>query len=198
MNAIAQTPQYEGVADRICKLLGQGIQASMIAHAVGCDQSYISQLMSEDAFKERVQELKFLALSDATNRDEKLNALEDSAIKIVEEKLSYGSHVFKTASEATRALSMINALKRRGAAADGASSINQNSVVVNLVMPTHITNKFMDTVTMDVNNQIIKVADTDLVTMQSGTLENSLNTIGGNNEHSKSSQQRLSNLDKFF
>lgn len=174
--------QITGLQDRICKLLGQGIEPARVASAVGCEQSYISQLLSDEHFKSRVQSLKLDMLQAATERDERLNGLEDKLIKKVDESLANPLQ-FRTGIEQVRALSMVNNLKRRGANTDGAVTM-QNNTIVQLVLPTHIINKFANKeYQLDINNQVIQAGEQTLVTMQSGSLESMIG--GASNELSK-------------
>ena len=174
--------QLTGLQDRICKLLGQGIEAGRVASALGCEQSYISQLLADDQFKERVQSLKLDLLQAATERDERINSLEDKLIKKVDDALANPLQ-FRTGMEQVRALSMVNNLKRRGANNDGAIT-QQNNTIVQLVLPTHIVNKFANKdYQLDINNQVIQAGEQSLVTMQSGSLE--LMIGAPNNELSK-------------
>lgn len=191
---------FDGLADRICKLLGQGIQASAVAASLGCEPSYISQLMADDAFKGKVQELKFAALTEATERDNRLNKLEDKMVDRIEKDVEHNPLAFKNTMERVRALSLVNNMKRRGASADGAANINSTNVVT-LILPTQIINRFSANsanVKLDINNQVIGVGDQDLITMQSGSLErlvgdtsNSNKELGDNNEHSNNSKIRF-------
>lgn len=158
--------EYEGLQGRICKLLGQGIEAHRVASALGVDASYISQLLADDTFKERVQELKLANLTESTARDKRYDGIEDRLLAKIEGDIDNNPLAFKTTSEKVRALSMVNGLKRRGANADMAvSTINQT--VVQLVLPTQLMSRYVK----DINNQIVQAGDKNLLTMQSGSLE---------------------------
>lgn len=163
MNEIAE---YEGVQGRICKLLGQGIEAHRVASAVGVDASYISQLLSDDAFKERVQELKLANLTESTERDRRYDKLEDKLLAKIEQDVDNNPLAFKSTTEKVRNLVAINGLKRRGA--NGDNMVNTvNNTVVQLMLPTQLMQRYIK----DVNNQIVQAGDKNLLTMQSSQLE---------------------------
>lgn len=163
MNEIAE---YEGIQGRICKLLGQGIEAHRVASAVGVDASYISQLLSDDAFKERVQELKLANLTESTERDRRYDKLEDKLLAKIEQDVDNNPLAFKSTTEKVRNLVAINGLKRRGA--NGDNMVNTvNNTVVQLMLPTQLMQRYIK----DVNNQIVQAGDKNLLTMQSSQLE---------------------------
>ena len=175
-----QTPEFEGVQGRICKLLGQGIEAHRVASAIGCDPSYISQLLSDDAFKAAVQEYKLANLTEATARDKRYDAIEDKLLGKIESDIDNNPLAFKTTTEKVRNLVAINGLKRRGANGDN-NITTVNQTVVQLMLPTQLMQRYVK----DINNQIVQAGDKNLLTMQSSQLE----VIS--NEHSDDPTQKL-------
>lgn len=167
--------------EKLCRLLGHGISQTQAASAVGVDDSYVSQLMAEPEFKERVAALRVNALSSARERDERLDALEDKMIDKLDKDLSHNPLAFKNAMERVRALHMINSMKRRSAPAlehphDSASTH------ITLVLPTPIINKYINgqrdeqpKLVVNINNQIVKAGNKDLVTMQSKSMDSLVN-----------------------
>lgn len=159
-------PEFDGIQGRICKLLGQGIEAHRVASAIGCDPSYISQLLSDDAFKAQVQEYKLANLTEATARDRRYDAIEDKLLSKIEGDIDNNPLAFKTTTEKVRNLVAINGLKRRGANGDSqVATVNQT--VVQLVLPTQLMQRYVK----DINNQIVQAGDKNLLTMQSSQLE---------------------------
>lgn len=161
-----ESQEFEGVQGRICKLLGQGIEAHRVASAVGVDASYISQLLSDDAFKERVQELRLSNLTESTERDRRYDKLEDKLLAKIENDVDNNPLAFKSTTEKVRNLVAINGLKRRGAGADNVVN-TVNNTVVQLMLPTQLMQRFIK----DTNNQIVQAGDKNLLTMQSSQLE---------------------------
>jgi transcriptional regulator with XRE-family HTH domain len=165
MSAVMQQAQaHHGLKDKILNFLGAGVSPEKVASAVGVDPSYISQLISDPNFAAEVSDRKLLSLQEATNRDRRLDGLEDKLIDKTE-KLLESPLAFSRPMESVRALVMINGLKRRGAQGD--SHISQNNTVVNLILPNFITTKF----TVDVNNQVVQTGDKTFVTVPSKSVQ---------------------------
>lgn len=186
MSAVMQQSQaHSGLKDKILNFLGAGVSPEKVASAVGVDPSYISQLISDPNFASEVSDRKLLNLEVATNRDRRLDGLEDKLIDKTE-KLLDSPLAFNRPMESVRALVMINSLKRRGSQAD--SHISQNSTVVNLILPNFITTKF----TVDVNNQVVQTGDKTFVTVPSKSVqamaESHLAQLGGTHHEHKLSE----------
>jgi len=141
-------------------LLGQGFAPEMVASAIGVSPSRISQLLSQDGFAEQVAAARFQNLASQTERDSKYDTLEDQLL----ERLSKSLGMLFDPLKIAKLLQVVNAAKRRGAAAP--ENITPQSTVVNLNMPTQIFQQF----TTNVNNQVIKAGSQELVTMQSGRM----------------------------
>ena len=158
---------------RALALLGQGIGPEMVAAAVGVSVSRISQLLSDPNVAAEVAELRFKNLSAHNTRDAKYDTLEDKLLEKLEDLLPFMIRPL----EILRAIQTINGAKRRGASAPEAI-IGQKTVVA-LIMPTQITQIFAakDTsLTLNTHNQVVKVGDTDLVTVQSARMDSLLSS----------------------
>ena len=152
--------------DRALSLLGQGLPAEMVASAVGVSASRISQLISDPEFAAKVAELRYLALSKHNERDAKYDALEDSLVDRMSNLLPM---MFKP-HEVLKAIQVINSAKRRGSSAPEAITAQQT--VVQLVMPTQILAQYtQQNLTLNINNQVTKAGNQDLVTIQSGMMD---------------------------
>ena len=73
--------------------------------------------------------------------------------------------------EILKAIQVINAAKRRGSSAP--ESITSQQTVVQLIMPTQILQSF----TTNINNQVIKAGQQDLVTVQSSNMDKLLEGV---------------------
>lgn len=158
-----------GTRERAIELLGQGIAPVIVAQSLGCSESFISQLLSEEDFLKQVVELRYSALKKHNDRDSAYDALEDQLLTRLQQTMSYLMDPMKIA----RILQTVNAAKRRGQSTP--DSVTQQSTIVNLTIPSVIVNQFR--VTKDVNNQIIEAGDQKLVTIQSGTLRERIGAI---------------------
>lgn len=159
----AEMPKFEGLQAKILNFLGAGIDHVRVASAVGCDPSYISQLLADESFALAVSNKRLGQLQQATDRDSRLDGIEDKLITRVEE-LADSSLNFRKPMEAVRALQTVNSLKRRGAG--DVLTTQQHNTIVTLVLPNVVTNKF----SVDINNQVIKAGEQTLVTVSSGSV----------------------------
>lgn len=136
------------ISDRIKTMLSSGLEASVIARAVGCEPSYISQLMENDEFRESVQAARIVNLTDATERDKRLASLEDRAIGRLEATMDM---VMKP-MDAAKILQIVNNTKRRGAELQGGNATS-GAPVVQLMLPETARVQF----TFNSSNQIVDV-----------------------------------------
>lgn len=147
--------------DRALILLGQGISPEIVAAAVGVTVSRISQLVSNPEFAAAVSQKRYENLSKHNERDNRYDAIEDTLLDRVEQliPMMYNPmHVMKS-------LTAINNAKRRGAAIPE-SAIGQKEVV-SLTMPTVVLQQFNTQFVTNINNQVIKAGNQELVTVQS-------------------------------
>lgn len=145
---------------QIQDLLGSGLSNDVVATAVGCDPSYITQLMSGEEFAARVVELRTEALSANTKRDRKIDSVEDKLLSKVEDAVDL---LYKP-NDLIRAVSTINAMKRRGVSSQ--DSLQINNTVVNLMIPKVVIMNF----TKNSQGEVIEVEGKSLVTMPSNQL----------------------------
>lgn len=156
--------KYDGNAGRILEMLGNGLSPTVVAGALGVTESYVSQLLSEEDFSKQVTTLRFNNLQAATTRDRSYDEIEDELIKKMSELLPL---MYKP-MEVLRAITVINAAKRRGASAPENTVIN--NTVVQLSLPITITSRFVK----DANNQVVEAGDQQLVTIASTNLSRKL------------------------
>jgi hypothetical protein len=146
--------------DRALALLGSGIAPETVAASLGVSASRISQLLSDESFASRVAELRYESLAKHNMRDSSYDSLEDALI----EKMQDCIPLMHRPMEILKAISVINAAKRRGQSTP--ESIIEKQAIINLTVPVQIINKFQT----NLQNQVIKAGDQSLLTMQSGTL----------------------------
>lgn len=163
-----------GAEEKALALLGNGHPNHVVARATGLSDSRISQLLSEDWFSARVNELKYKTLLKHNELDETYDAIESTLAKKLEGQLGL---MFRPA-EIVSTLSKVNAMKRRGVSSPDNISTQQPALA--LVMPTVIIQHFTKTV----NNQVVEVGDQPLVTIQPGQLQR----LQQNGHESRSSQ----------
>lgn len=141
-------------------LLGAGVASESVASALGVTPSRIAQLLSNKLFAGRVSELRYESLQKHNKRDNAYDTLEDLLIK----KLKSALPLLIKPESILKAVSVVNNAKRRGQSAPQ-QVINQQNIV-NLILPNIITRKF----TVNIDNQVTKAGDQELLTMPSGDL----------------------------
>lgn len=153
--------------ERALVLLGKGYDAKIVASACGVSESRISQLLSDDSFKAAVTELRFGHLQAHNEQDSSYDSIE----KVLTDKFKAAIPLMMRPMEILKGLQVINQQKRRGASAP--ETILQTQQVVSITLPSIVINNFTNAaLTTNIHNQVVKVGDTDLTTMQSGTLLN--------------------------
>lgn len=165
--------KLDSLQDRIAKLLGQGIEAHRVASVLGCEPSYISNLLADDTFSQYVQNLKLQNLQEATARDKRYDKLEDALLDKIEHDVEHNPLAFKSTSEKVRNLQAINGLKRRGANADSLAGTQVTQNIVQIMLPTMLASKFIK----NANNEIVQAGNKNLLTMQSNSLQSLANNL---------------------
>lgn len=167
MKTNSTTSKTTSTEDRALSLLASGLAPARVAEAVGVDISRISQLMSEESFKSKLNDAKFENLNKHNEHDAELDSIESTIVRKISENID---SMYKP-MELLRALQVLNAAKRRGSSAP--AQITEQSTLLNLLMPVKIINNF----TTNVNNQVVKAGETDLITIQASSLESRLKGI---------------------
>lgn len=148
--------------DRILELLGSGLSNTIVATTVGCDPSYITQLMSTEEFSSAVIERRSATLLSASKRDRKADNVEDTLLDLLKEHVET-RQIYKPA-DVLRAYATINRATRRGNPADQSVTINNN--IVQLTIPTVVIKNF----TKNTHGEVIEVEGQDMQTMPAQSL----------------------------
>lgn len=172
-----QVQKYTGTAARILEMLGNGLAPTVVSSALGVSESYISQLLGEEQFATQVTAARFANLQAATTRDRSYDSIEDELIKKLRDLLPM---MYKP-MEILRAITVINAAKRRGA--DTPENTVIHNTIVQLTLPASITSRFVT----NVNNQVIEAGDQELITIETKNLKSKLETLKTRNLNDNSS-----------
>lgn len=156
------TGQTTSIEEKALRLLGSGVQAEAVASALGVTASRISQLLAEDNFSKKVANLRYESLQKHNRRDTKYDSLEDRLIDKLEKSLP----LLVKPESILKAITVVNGAKRRGQSAP--AQVNNQQNIVNLVLPASIAAKF--TVATNIDNQVTRAGDQELLTMASGNL----------------------------
>ena len=156
--------------ERIKNLLGSGLRPEVVATAVGCDASYISQLMSDENFREQVVELKTKALLADKLRDQEWDDIEAALLT----KFKTVLPLMMQPGMIMKALEVANRAKRRGVSAQESTIVN--NTVVNLNFPQERVVQFQK----NTKNEIIEVEDRTIATLPSKTAADLATQLLGN------------------
>jgi hypothetical protein len=156
MSAAVQT--YGSKKEQIKQLLQANCSASEAAAAVGCEVSYVSQLMEDKEFSSDVVVHRIKLLQDQSARDLRYDGLEDKLLVSLEMKVESQGSLMKTET-LLRALQTTNGAKRRGATSGAPQTIINN--VVNLTLPSQAIRQFQ----VNQENEVISVAGQHLISM---------------------------------
>lgn len=148
------------IEERAISLLGSGIGSDSVASALGVSPGRISQMLAEKSFSDKVSALRYTNLQSANARDERYNTLEDRLL----EKLDRAMPLMVRPRDILDAMTRVNNAKRRGQSAPDTTNNTQN--VVNIILPTAVASRFIT----NINNQVTKAGDQELLTMPSGNL----------------------------
>jgi hypothetical protein len=162
----------QSIDERALTLLGQGIEPSTVASAIGVSPSYISQLMADKTFEAKVVEMRVENLVKHSERDSAYDKIEANLQDRLEKMIPM---MFKP-MEIVKTLQVINAAKRRGPGSP--DSISATQEVISLTLPTTIINQYMITPQLETNslNQVIRVGEQDIITVQSNRMEDLLSS----------------------
>lgn len=148
---------------RILQLLGNNIPQAQVAQAVGVDESYISQLMAKDEFREYVTRIKFEKLQERNEIDSNYDDME----REIQKKMRQILPMIQKPRDVLDFATKINAMKRRGNLGDTATSTTQT--VVELTLPVAILNKI---IVDPETNRVIEASGSPMLTAPSSTLVN--------------------------
>jgi hypothetical protein len=152
--------------EQISEMLGNGLPAGAVAAAVGCDDSYVSQLLADEDFAAGVSAKKLSRLQAYSTRDNKYDQIEDKLLERLDQTLP----MLMRPAEITAVLAKINAAKRRGTV--GVEGVVSQQQLVTLHMPVKLVQKF----STNIQQQVIDVGGQSLVTISPQSL---LKTVGG-------------------
>lgn len=150
--------------DRIIEMLGKGIPAAQVASAVGCDDSYISQLLGDTAIFQQVVEAKAEHFSNYVALDATLDKAEEDVLH----RLAHLSAFITKPAEAARVYSILNSAKRRTGDSSHASATV--ATTVSLELPEASRVRF----TLTHDRQVIEIEGRSMATMPAKSLASRL------------------------
>jgi hypothetical protein len=138
------------------QLLGAGLGPVDVGKALGCDPSFVSQWLMEEDFRQQVLVLRIQSLQASTERDKRIDAIEDTLIEKLKDAMPY---MVKT-REILQAFAVLNGAKRRGAQVTGDLNLTQN--IVQITLPETARKTYFPTV--NAQGEVVQVGDRVTVT----------------------------------
>lgn len=138
-------------------MLGMGIKPVNVAAALGCDPSYISQLLSDPQFAEQVAAKRVAAARQGAEMDALADAIEGKALQNLEKYMGFINDPMKL----LKVVETMNRVKRR--TASDLQPQTGSAQIVNVILPQVMVKNF----TVSQNNEVIEVDGQSLLTMPS-------------------------------
>lgn len=146
-------------AQKALTLLANGTEPSSVANYLGVDASRISQFLADANFAQLLGEMKFEKAQKFSQRDDKLDAIQDT----LTEKLETAIDMVYKPMEVMKLLKDVASIPRRSQP-QVQQQVTPGTQVVTINLPTLAVNMFVQ---KTANNQVIQSGDQTLVTMQS-------------------------------
>jgi hypothetical protein len=159
--------------DKVKKLLGTGLSQDVVASTVGCNPSYISQLLKDENFAKEVAELRVIELVKNKEIDDKYDGLEQKLLEKLENILQF----MTKPREILQALQIVNNAKRK-AQTSAIGHLGEGKTVVNLALPNIILNYYK----VNIHGTLVEVGGRDLTPLNSKELLKTLEERKGANE----------------
>lgn len=150
--------------DRIIEMLGNGIPATNVAAALGCSDSLVSQILSEEGVSEQVSSLRAARFQEFAEQDSSLEAAEQIALNKVKALIPF----MTKPSEAARVYGILNAAKRKTGAA--ANNTGLPNTIVQLQLPEAARVSF----TLSSDKQVVEIEGRSMATMPAKSLASRL------------------------
>jgi len=151
--------------DRILSLLGSGLQPALVASAVGCSPSLISQMLADENFVMEVSALRVKDIEKMKERDNKWDNLEDLLLQKLQDLIPF----MLRPREVIHALSIVNGARRRSEElTKGPTQQVTNNIVV-LQLPQRTVSSFSN-FELSKNNEVISIEGKSVAPLPSSAL----------------------------
>lgn len=129
------------------QMLAQGLQPSVVAGTIGVEESYVSQLMSDEDFAASVELMRVEQSQEDIDYDKKLERTEEGYLDKIEHRLPVAN-----LQQSLQAFKILNGAKRRKDRSMTPGLVNHGTIV-NITLPQAISPKYLT----NGNNEIVEV-----------------------------------------
>lgn len=155
------------IRDRLINFLATGMTQEEAARTVGCDPSYVSQLLSTDDFVQDLDQAKKQLVKDAQAEEQeaRMNKLEDVLVNSLMQNAPFASF-----SEVTKAMEMLIRAKTAKAMREGKiqGPVFQQNNFINLSLPQAAAPEIV----LNTQKEIIAVGEKTLAPMPAKGVKN--------------------------
>jgi transcriptional regulator with XRE-family HTH domain len=148
------------IRERVIELLGAGVTQSQVAAALGVEESYVSQLMSEEEVRAEVSNLRATKAAGYIQVDGTIENLEEVALERITRLLPMEANLMK----ALKVFQVMNAAKKKS---ESSIAPQQPANIVTINLPQQALVTFQ----MSSDKQVIDIAGRSLTTMPSHQLQ---------------------------
>jgi transcriptional regulator with XRE-family HTH domain len=156
--------QLNGIQERVKDLLAAGVSQTQVASAVGVSESYISQLMENEEFRDEVIRARGEAALEDVKADEETDDIEGIARRKIKQLLPFENNVMKV----LKVYQVMNGAKRKTEPAQQLQ--NTAGVIVNITLPQRAIVDFK----LTSDRQVVEVAGRSMATLPSNVLHQKL------------------------
>ena len=150
-------------AQKALELLIAGISQEAVALTIGCDPSYISQLMAIPEYKQQVLAARVERGTKHQKMDEKKDQIVDT---LLDKMLTIAPTMYKP-TEILQALTRIDAMPRRSSPVLSTGQEKGNTTIINI--PIMLQKAY--NITVDTNNRVVEIGTDTMVPASASSLE---------------------------
>lgn len=140
--------------EKIVEMLGAGVTPVQVARAVGCEESYVSQILAVPELHGRITELRAVRAAQYIEHDDTIEEMEKRALVRLSNAID-----FLRPMEALKAFQVLNSAKKKSDAASRQDV--PTSTVVNINLPAAAITQFK----LTSDKQVIEVDGRSMATM---------------------------------
>ncbi len=145
----------DAIKERILDLLGSGVTQVQVAAACGIDESYISQLMEDEDFRQQVLDKRASRVIEHKETDDTIDRIEKKSLEKLEKLIQFETNIMRV----LRVFQAANAAKKK--TESNVPATGTAGTVVNISVPMTAVVQFK----MTPDAQVVEVGDRSMVTM---------------------------------
>jgi len=150
----------DGVRDKVVEMLSRGYSQTVVAAAVGCQDAYISQLVSETTVRDAISAKRLAYLERHVDTDDSIDSLETKALEKLHKLIPFIMDPMK----ALRVFEVENRAGRK--TVETVSPLDSKGVLVHINLPAIMAVQL----TMSTDKQVVEVNGRSLATLPSNVL----------------------------